>query len=575
MTVGGRDRRRKGFAMGDDLERKLRRVRLRCGANLLLQQAAGVLAAAGLLVAAALAAERTFPVSLLTGWTLGGCAALAAGLAAALCLLRLPSLMQVGVLIDRRLETRERFSTAVAMSGSDDAFARAAADEARAAAEHLDVTARFPIRPTRRWAVTAAAWSAAGIVGLLVPHDALGLLAQRASQRAQAQQLQQANEQVRQEAQKVVSAVRQLKSEPLAAEAAKLAEALDGARPADVRRQAIRKLDELAEKLRDMQKASRFQAGGALQEMMRQLRASQNPLSRELEQALQRGDFARAAEMLRKLAQQAGEGSLSAEDRKRLAEQLEDLARQCGDLADAKKRVEEALKREGLDGEAARKLAGLSDKELREELKNRGLGDEQIDRLMEKLDALREACDNCSRLAEAMGKCRKGGRLDAEELVRLVEKLGDMGELDGEMARLAEALRQIDRAAAALGEGQGGGLIPVAGEGGNIDKVTQGLGRGRGRAWGDRPTGGPEPVGTKDAGVKNKPTKGKIIASWYYKGGQTTGDSKRALKEVVRAAGEAAADAVRDNRIPRAYEQSVRKYFGEMEKARPVEANQP
>jgi tetratricopeptide (TPR) repeat protein len=557
--------------MKTQFDRQLAAVRIRCLANALLQQLAAVLATGGVLAAMAIAAERVFAVRVLTPWTLYGAAGAAAAAAVVLAALRMPSRMQVAVLMDRRLAFRERFSTALALAASNDPFAHAAAEEAHRAAERIDPGTHFPIRPSRRWAATLASWAAAGAVAVLVPHDALGFLAQHNHKQAEQQLAQLAGKEVKEQATAVVSALKQLKNDALTAEAARLAEGLDGAKPEELRREAMRKLGDLADKIRQMEKKPTLQAAEAMKEMLKQLKATSDPLSRELDQALQRGDFDKAAETVRKLAEQINGKQLNEEDQKKLAEQLDKLGRQCEQMSDAKKQLEEALKNAGLDGESAKKLAGLSDQEIREELKNRGLSDEQIEKIMRNLDKLRQACRNCKNLGDQLGKCENAGQLDKEGLARLLEQLQDLDEAGDEMARLEDALREIDRACGNLGEGQCQGLAGVGGQCNGPPKNAPG-GNG-GRAWGDRPTGGPEPVKTSETGVQNKPGAGKTIASWYFKGAPVKGESRKELKEVVRSAGDAAADAIRDNKIPKAYEESVKKYFGEMERAKAVDAN--
>jgi RNA polymerase sigma factor (sigma-70 family) len=124
-------------------------------------------------------------------------------------------------------------------------------------------------------------------------------------------------------------------------------------------------------------------AAQTLEQMMRQLKGSPSGLSRELDQAMQKADFAKAAETLRKMSEKLNDSKLSDEEKKKLAEQVENLARQCEELADAKKQAEKVLQREGMDSETAKKLAGMSDQELKEELKKQGLSDEQVKKFEE------------------------------------------------------------------------------------------------------------------------------------------------------------------------------------------------
>jgi hypothetical protein len=194
---------------------------------------------------------------------------------------------------------------------------------------------------------------------------------------------------------------------------------------------------------------------------------------------------------------------------------------------------------------------------------------------MEKLQAAQQAAQNCQGLAKSLAQCRgNAGDLLPEGLVGLIENMDRLGEQDGEAVSLAEALKEIDRMVALLGEGQCDGLVPGEGDPnapglwipGETDQQGNG-GGGRGRGYGQRPTGPPEDVGVKKTGVANKPTKdNEVVASWLFKGPQAKGVSKRELSTVVRAAKDAAAEAITDNKIPRKYESAVKKYFGQLDK---------
>lgn len=573
---------REGELMKRALESKLRSVRLRCGLNVLLRQMGVVLSAGGAAAATALAAERLFAISLVNAWTAWSALAVGLGLLAVLCALRAPRRMQVALLIDRRLAFRERFSTALALGGSGDAFARAAVEEAHRAAEGLTIRTRFPIRPTWHWLSAGGSWAAALAVFLFLPNlDVLGHLAQQKRQQQEAAQLAQARTEVNQVVGKVQAAVQQVQSKALEGELAKLAMLGEGAQPAEVRRDAIRKLGDLAEKLRDLQKSEPFSSADKTRQMLKDLKNNPGGLSRELNRAIANSEFQRAAEMLKDLLNQANDAKLSNEQKEALARQLGDLARQLEKIADAQKQQASALKEAGLAPDTAEKLAqsGLSEGDLREALKKQGLTDEQIDELMEKLRAAQDARKDCGRLAQALAKCRGlQGELIPAELVGLIEVIEGMQSMDGELAALEDALDEIDRACGLLGEGDLAGLIagdmvgPYAE--GDSNRPGSGLGGGPGKAWGNRPTGEAHPTALEKTGVKNKPSDGPIVASWYFKGPQAKGETKRQLKEVVQAAKDAAAEAVTDNKVPRKYEGAVRKYFGDFEQAA-TDANSP
>jgi len=578
--------------MPKQLEKKLAAVRLRCGINNTLLHAAVVLAVAGVVAAAGVAVQRTFGVPVLQAWAVWAFVGAVAVAIAALSLFRLPNRMGVALLMDRRLAFRERFSTALALSDREDPFARAASREAHRAAERLDIRGRFPVRPSGHWVGTLGAWLIAVGVFLFLPEDVLGYIAQRRRPANPAAEIRTV-EAVEKVLNKVKASVNTIHSEELLSEMEDLGKVTKGVKPTEVRREAIRKLSSLADKLREMEQSEQALAGDMMSKMLRNLRSHPNALNNELNRALATGNFDAAAKMLQQMLQQANEGTLSEEQKKRLAEQLRDLAEQMEKLAGQQQQQqqrEQMLQKQGLDAETAKKLAGLSEQELREQLKQQGLNDQQIDEMMEKMAAAQKACQNCQQLSQAMGKCSgQQGRLVPDGMRELVESLENMDAQSVERDSMEEALRDIERAIAGLGEQDGEGMdfdpnMLDDAEPGQVIwrpdgklEFSKGNGGGRGRAWGLRPTGEPEDVGHKKTGVQNKPPKddAEIVASWLYKGGQVKGVSKRKLENVVQASSDAAAEAIKDNKIPKKYATAVKKYFGGFQNSVPADANTP
>ena len=562
------------------LERQLRNVRIRAGLNVLLRQTAIVLALVGVAAALAVLVERVFVVQVINPISAMTAGAVAVMLAALLAALRVPNRMQVAVIIDGRLGAKERFSTALALAGSDDPFALAAEDEAHAAARRLDVRGHFPVRPSLHWAGPAASWVVAAALFFLMPTlDVLGNQARNQATRQQAAALQQAKTDVEQAAARVKAVVQEANAPQLAMELDKIGNLSAEQKPADVRRQAIKKLGELGDRLRELQKNQSKTGLGDATKMLKDLRSAPEAFDDKLNRALAQGDFAGAARMIRDALDKLNSGKLSDAEKAALGKQLADLSEQAGKIGDPEKQLADMLGRQGMDPAAARKMAGMTEKELRDALKKQGLSDEQIDKLMEKMSQCRNGAQACKNLSGQLGECNlPGAGLNPNGLIALSEALDSMGRQQAGEMSLADALSEMEGAIARLGEGDcaGGMLTPGEGDPNGLgiwvpseaDGQGIGPGGGRARAWGQRATGGPEDVGLKGTGVRNKPTKdNEIIGSWLVKGAQVRGESKRKLTTAVQASKDAAAEAIRDNKIPRKYEGPVKKYFGGMEAA--------
>ena len=563
--------------MAAKLEKTLARVRRRWSAAVLVECMAWTLLAAGGLAALAVLAERVVAVKVLMGWSAGALLALAGAVGLVLWWHRRPGVMATAIHIDRRLCMKERFSTAVSLAGSDEPFAIAAVAEAHAAAAGADAGKGLVAWPVRPLVHAGAVWALAGAFSLFVPSmDVMGLLARRRDEENKAARIEEAKIAVTQTVGAVKMRIDQLGDPALAKELADLSRAANVQTPQALKREAIRKLGDLSERIKELRSGPREGAAEAMKKMLKRIHGTPDGLSRELSRALAQGDFERAAELLRDFQDKISKGELSAEDSKALAGQMGDLSAQLKELVEKDSEFADELEKAGLDG----KMAALDEESLREALKKRGLSDEKIDELLEKAAACSKASEMCERLAEAMSRCQGEGTgagvMSADEMAELIEQLDELEGIEQDMALTEASLDEIARAIAELGEGQDGEWLSlIQGRGKFVRGVSirrrpgaGGAGAGKpGRGSGPRATDNSGKTGTRKTRVKNPSgKKGPVIAGWYFKGDQVKGQSKRELKQVVQAARDRAADAISDSRIPKQYANAVKKYFGGLEK---------
>jgi len=563
-------------------EKKLRRVRLRCSVNLLIEHIGRVFAAAGVVAILLVLVEKLFALAVINPWTLRIFPAAAAVAAVVLWVLNHPTRMQVSLLLDERLRLHERFSTTLALADSRHPFACAARDEAYETARRIKPQAQFPIRPSRYWAFVAGTWFAAVMLAMFMPQkDLLGFLKNRRQQQQQALQIQTATADVNETAAIVKSTLSQLGKPELAKDLAGLNQIPEGANPEDIKREAIRKLSDISDELKKMQNTTKVDSMKLMQEMFKQLPGSSEAFSQELRLALAKGNFDKASSLLREMQKQLLDGKLSDEQRKALTDQLQELARQLQELAAKNEELEKELEKLGLD----KKLAKLTEQQMREALKKQGLSAEQIEQLMQKAAACRMASGRCSGLGQAMGACGTGaGGLSGDELAGLADQLDQLEALQQQLMLTQAALDQIARACNGLGKGMCKGLgckgasCPLCGglgckgsgygpfRTGSSNGMSSGTG-GPGIGYGPRGTDSGGQTSTQKATVKNKDAKGPTIASWYFKGTQVKGEAQRDFSEVMQAARDSAAEAISENQIPRRYEEAVKTYFGRLEKS--------
>ena len=546
-------------------ENKLRLIRIRCSFNLLLEQLGRLFAAAGVIGILTVLTERLLALSIINSLTLWSFLTSVTALALLFWLLYQPSRMQVALLLDERLKLKERFSTTLAMAESKDPFALAACQEARQTAQHVSPEGYFPIKPTRFWLYATSTWFIAGILFLFMPQkDLLGFLKKEQEQQEQARQIELAQNDIKQTASAVKLAVKQLGDPELDAELAGLAEMPKGAKPDIAKRQAIRKLGDIGDKLKKMQ--SNMQPGSVelMQQMFKQLRGSPNAFSQQLRLALAQGNFTQASNLMKEFQKQLLEGKLSEQQRKDLSQQLQELARQLQELARKNEQFEAELEKLGLD----KKLAKLTEEQLRKALQNQGFSQEKLEQLLQKMAACRSACSRCSGIGKAMAACGAGaGGLSGDELAALAEQLDELDAIRQQIMLTQATLDEIERAIGCLGQGmcQGPGRQGPFQEG-LSDRYGPGTG-GPGRGYGPRASDEDGETTTKKTRINNKTGEGPVVASWYFKGTQVKGEAKRDFSEVIQGGRDSAAEAISENQIPRRYEESVKKYFGQLEES--------
>ena len=330
--------------MKPHFERCLDQAERRLGAARLLDRLSLVLAIAGALLLAAILAQRALAAPVLTWQATAGLAALAAAAVALLWYLARPTRMQVALRLDERMALRERFSTTLAMARCEDAFAAAAREEAYAKAEGLDVSKHFPIRMGRRWLWTALCWAGVGAAAAFMP--TLDLLGRQAAANLLAQEhnrARQAAAEVNRVVTRAEAMVNRLDMPAAAAEFAQLNDMKPEASSEDMRREAIRKMGEVADRLQEMGAGDRPEAARMIEQMMKQLKMPAQASVRKTGQALARGKYAEAAKALEQLREELARGTLKPEERAAIAREMEGLGRQLSALAKQQKELENAL----------------------------------------------------------------------------------------------------------------------------------------------------------------------------------------------------------------------------------------
>jgi hypothetical protein len=534
-----------------------------------LHAVAVIVATAALLFV--LAAKTSPVVSVPWLWVGPGLCVLALLVAFVLWTRRRQSELQVALAVDERLDLREKFSTALHVGGRDDAFARAAMDDAVAVARDARTRERvnrlFPIDPPRRWWMTPSLLAVAVLAALFLPQG--NWFAEEAAEPAGATR---PPEEV---SMALESTVQKLKAnEELADELKDLFEELDPnafdpdalRTPEEAKREAIKKLSELNDRLNEITEGEKGKTVEALQQAMKQLDSpSESGLTKELTEAMSSGNFEAAKQKLDQMLAQANSGEMSAEQQQQMAQDLQALGEQLNQLAQEQQALQDALSKAGLDSS----LAG-NPQQLQQALQNnQNLTQQQKQQLQQMAQSQQQAMQMCQNMGQAlmqMGQCMGSGQGQSQAMGQAGNQLGQCLSQGEALAQMLMQARAMSSDLAGQCQGLGRGLAQRPGSGGR-NGAFGGPGQGAG---GEAPKS-KTVTSTKETKADNQNPDANIIARTLFEGPLIKGESQATFRDVARSAAESFADEVNDDQIPQKYHDAVKRYFGEMKEAAGLE----
>lgn len=462
-----------------------------------------------------------------------------------------PHFVTASLALDEQFGLKERVTTFTMLSAeqTQTPAGQALLDDVRARVQDLDVPSRFPVRV--RWQ--------AGVMPLctaLLAVAASFFNPSFSSGNNQGKQTQALNAVNAKEIQQQIDNLRKVHSEKkdelekskelkeLEAEWEKLMnKPLDPKNKEQVRERA-NELSKLEEKIQKRINELKDEKAGKedMKKLLNQLledklskKLSEGP-AKDLEDALAKGKFDKARDILEKLRKDLQEGKLNKEDMKKLGEQMKEL--------------ENKLKR-------------LMDKEQREKaLKEKFKDDpEKLKQALEKLDRefedLKDNLPDLKDLADALGECKEclgaGNALKAGEALKgALEKLKALDLNENELQQLINEAQLLEAARMfMLGQCECDG-----------DPMMNGLGQGK-KPGGVRPIGD-EPKNSK---IVNAQQKGEVDplgqqkVTGFVQGGTFKKIAAKDVGGAFQQAVQEAPDAIERQRIPSDAEAQVRGYF--------------
>lgn len=499
--------------------------------------------------------------------------------------------------LDERAGLRESLSTALCVEKSQDSWAKAVVLNAEEKARGLRVANAIPIEAPQRWYVPVFAALCVGILWMSLPrYDLLGMFAKRQETQDHAKEIVQVKAEVKAKEDKLAdmlakAGVELKKEENDDAAAGKPPTEIN---PDEIRRAAVKKLTDVNDRLSQMQSGERQQQLQSLQDQLKQLKQPGPGPLQELSRNLAKGDFSKAQENLAELQKKLEDSSLSPQEKEQLKAQLDGLAKQLKDQASKQEDLKNLLQQAGMDKKTAEQLAkqaAQNPEAMKKALEQMGnMPPEQQKKLLESAMAMAKSMGQCDKMGQSMSQMAqsmsKEGMSESgqqamqqmsQQMSEMEQMASDSKALEAAMSEAKQQLKEMGGQCDKDGECDGcknGGNC----KGGDCKNAKNGMWRagdtnGNGRGSGGPGHGdgkSPEQMAADYRTEKRKANSntqgGPIIGTRLVYGEQVRGESAAEFASAVETAKGSAAEALEAMRVPREYQDAVKKYFGTLEK---------
>lgn len=512
-------------------------------------------------LAIALPALRAMEVDFST-WTyawLGGCALAALFASLLYAVVTAPSVESVAAEVDRRFGLRERLSSSLSLDEQEreSSFGLALVADADKRADQLEVADRFSIKPTKLGWLPLSIVPVLAIVLLLVePMSETSASSAGKPDAVEVKQVQTAASQLKK---RIQQQRRKAEAEGLK-EAKELFEKMEAdldkiaSRKDMDRKDAMIAMNDLKKQLEER----REQLGSSeqMRRVMSQMRGLESGPGEKVAKSIEQGNFGKAEEMVKQLASQMRDGSLSEKQKEQLKKQVEQM--------------KEAMKKAVEDHEQKKKEL----EQKIEQARNEGRGEDaaKMQQQLNKMQQKDSQMQKMAQMAEAMSQCQKAMQQGdasqaADALEQMADQLGDMQQEMSELEDLQSALDQLSQSKNQMrcekcggggcqqcqGSGMGQGFGQGQGEG-------DGDGLGAGSGFGDRPEQ-EEDTNTYETQVRGQVKKGKAIIAGFADGPNRKGVTREDVKNAIESTLSEESDPSENQTLPRTEREHAQQYF--------------
>ena len=277
--------------------------------------------------------------------------------------------------------------------------------------------------------------------------------------------------------------------------------------------------------------------------------------------ALKDGDFRRAQQEMKKLAEKIRNNELGEKEQEQLEKQLAGLQQQLNEHEKAKEELRKKIAHARKDGQSD-KAEKLQD---------------QLNGLAERDQGMEQLKDLADKLSRASQDLKKGNKKQAaKDLDELASQLNEMQRQQDQLESMDQLMNKISQAKNAMNckqcQGQGCSACQGTGKQGQLAKAggagqdgkgksePNPNGRGEGQGAGDRPEEKTD-SGTFDSKVGADPQKGAVVRTGSVGGPNIAGRTREEVKAAVITSLREEADPVDGQPLPRSQREHAKQYF--------------
>jgi hypothetical protein len=493
---------------------------------------------------------------------IGGSAAAAVIAAGLFALITAPSVESVAVEVDKRFGLRERLSSSLTLQDEerDTEFGMALMTDAEKRAEQLAVADRFSLQPTRLGLLPVAIIPVLAIVLLLV--EPMSESSASSMSQTELQEVKQVKTAAAQLKRRIQQRRRKAEAEGLK-EAKELFEKMEAELDQITKRQDLNRKDAMIA-MNDLKKQleERREALGSSEQLRRamsQMNGLESGPGEKVAKSIEQGNFGKAEEMAKQLANQMRSGNLTDQQKQQLkkqVEQMKDALKKAVEEHEQKKQelqkqIEKA-RSEGRSEDAAK---------MQQQLNQMQQKDSQMQQMGKMAEAMNQA-------AQAMEKGDAAQAADALE--QMADQLGEMQQEMSELEDLESALDQLSQSKNQMRcqKCGGGGCSQCQGMGQNFgfgqgQGQGDGDGLGSGSGFGDRPEQ-EEDTNTYETQVRGQVKRGRAIIAGFADGPNRKGVTREDLSAAVKSALTEESDPSENQVLPRTEREHAQQYFDQL-----------